>query len=235
MRSLGSFVRYDRDVRPVLLALALIAVLGAYGTREAAGKPARMDMDMLERSEPVQPCEQGKTWKVIETCLGKEGTLKILYETEGVKVVQVAFRAPSTATRLGLYTQREQRWYRAGLFASTSPSNELLGVRAFTSPLGMGVRIDLGQSLRTNVSFDHATRSRGLVRRITSTVCVPSTWQCRAVVTSCEAYVRGRLLWTFQGAVMWHASLGLRLQGDVTRAGSLCMPPRTMIDNGDDG
>lgn len=232
MRSLGSFVRYDRDVRTVLVALVLLA---AFGTREASSRRSPMDLDMLERSDPVEPCSQGKTWKVIETCLGKQGSLKVIYETEGVKVVQVAFRAPSTATRLGLYTQREQSWVRAALHASTSPSHELLGVRAFTSPLGIGVRIDLGQTMRSNVSFDQATSIRGLVRRVTSTVCVPGAWQCRAVVTSCEAYVHGRLLWTFQGSLLWHASLGLRLQGDVTRAGSLCMPPRTMIDNGEDG
>ena len=219
-------MRYDRDVRTVLVALALLA---AFGAREASSKPSRHDMDMLERSEPVEPCEQGKTWKAIETCLGKQGTLTVIYETEGVKVVQVAFRAPSTATRLGLYTQREKSWYRAGLYASTSPSNELLGVRAFTSPLGMGVRIDMGQSMRSNISFDQTTSTRGLVRRVTSTICVPGAWQCRAVLTSCDAYIHGRLLWTFQGSVMWHASLGLRLQGDVTRAGGLCMPPRTMI------
>jgi hypothetical protein len=228
-------VRYDSGVRTVLVGLGFLAALATFGAREASSKPSRLnDMDILERDDPVEPCDRGKTWKVVEKCLGKQGTTKVLYESEGVKVVQVA-SVPSTSTRISLYTQREQTWFRGSLYVSTNPSFELLGVRPFTSPLGIGVRIDVGQTLRSMISFDQSTSTRGLVRRVTSTVCVPSTWQCRAVMTSCDAYVHGRLLWTFQGAVMWHASLGLRLQGDATRAGGLCMPPRTMLDNEDTG
>jgi hypothetical protein len=50
-------------------------------------------------------------------------------------------------------------------------------------------------------------------------------------MTSCDTYMHGRLAWTFHGAVTWHPSLGLRLQGDTTRAGGMCMPTRTMLDN----
>jgi hypothetical protein len=224
-------VRYDPDVRTALVAFGLLAVLGA-GTAWSKRPPPR-DMDLLERDDPPEPCEQGKKWPAIEKCLGKDGATKILYESEGVKVVQVIFRAPSTSTRLSLYTQRDQTWFRGGMYVSTTPSVELLGIGAFTSPLGNGVRIDVGQTMRSNVSFDGMSSSRGLVRRITSTVCVPGGWQCRSVVTSCGAYVHGRLLWTFQGSLAWHASLGLRLKGDASRAGGLCTPPRTMLDDED--
>jgi hypothetical protein len=227
-------VRYDPDVRTVLVAVALLI---AAGTREASSRPARnRDFDLLERDEPIDPCGSGKTWKIIETCLGKQGTTKVLYEAEGVKVVELAYRAPATSTRLSLYSQRDPQrdksWFRGSLYASGNPSNAMLGVTAFTTPLGVGLRVDMGNTMRTMVSFNDGV-TRGVVRRITSTICVPGTWLCRAVMTSCDTYVRGRLVWTFHGSVTWHASLGLRLQGDTTRAGGMCTAPKTMIDDED--
>jgi hypothetical protein len=226
VRSLGSVVRYDPDVRTALVAIALLGVLGT----PSWAKPARMDM--LERDEPIEPCGSGKTWKAIEGCLSKDGALRLLYEAEGVKVVEVAFRPPATSTRLSLYTLREKKWFRGGLYAAAGPNNEMLGVAAFTSPIGVGVRIDMGHTMRTSVSFNEASM-RGLIRRVTSTVCVPGAWSCRTVMTSCDTYVRGRLLWSFHGAVTWHASLGLRLSGDTTLVGGACVPPRTMLDSED--
>jgi hypothetical protein len=226
-RSTCSFVRYDRGVRTVLIALALLVAVGA---RDASSKPARMDRsEPEERAVPFEPCGSGKVWKSIETCLAKDGALRILYEAEGVKVVEVAFRPPSTNTRLSLYTLRERLWIRESLYAAGSTNNALLGVTAFASPLGLGVRVDMGQTYRTSVSFNEGS-ARGVVRRVTSTVCVPGAWLCRAVMTSCDTYVRGHLVWMFHGAITWHASLGLRLQGDTTRAGGMCTPPRMMLD-----
>jgi hypothetical protein len=197
----------------------------------AVGRPAlgRRVPDMLERDEPIEPCGSGKTWKAIETCLAKQGTANVLYESNGVKVVEVAFRAPATSTRISLYTLRDKSWFRASLYASATPTNELLGVTAFPSPLGVGVRLDLGQTLRSTVNFSDGSM-RGVIRRVTSTICVPDAWLCRAVVTSCDTYVRGRLVWSFHGEVTWHPSLGLRLQGDTARTGGMCVPPRTMLD-----
>jgi hypothetical protein len=229
VRSLGFVVRYDPDVRTVLIGLALLA---AGGTRDASSRPARSpkEMDMLERDEPVEPCGTAKKWKAIETCLAKQGTPTVKYETDGMKVVELSFRAPATSTRLVLYTGREGGWVRGSLFAMTSPNNVLLGMTSFASPLGAGVRIDMGQTMQTVISFNEGS-TRGVLRRVTTTVCVPTAWQCRAVLTSCDAYAHGRLVWTFHGSVVWHPSLGLRLQGDPTRAGGICTPPRQMLDS----
>jgi len=165
VRSQRSFVRYDPDVRTALVALGFLTVLGT-GTAWSKRPPPR-EMDLLEE-EPVEPCGTGKTWKAIETCLGKDGATKILYETEGVKVVQVTFRPPSTSTRLSLYTLREKKWFRGSMYVSTNPTLELLGIGAFASPLGAGVRIDVGQTMRSNVSADRMTTTRALIRRARS-------------------------------------------------------------------
>jgi hypothetical protein len=224
-----TLVRYDRGVRTVLLALALVAVAG---THDASSRPARMDQVGAQAPisiKPVEPCGSDKVWKRIETCLAKAGAPRILYQAEGVKVVEVPYRTPSKSTRLSLYTLIERTWVRGNLYAVTSPNNELLGVAAFSSPLGVGVRIDMGQTVRTTIALNDGS-PRGLVRLITSTICVPGTWQCRGVMTACDTYVRGRLVWTFHGAISWHPSLGVRLEGDTTRVGGSCVPPLALVD-----
>jgi hypothetical protein len=232
-------VRYDRDVRALVLAFAVSCVAATSGVAHA--RPAGRDDDRIldpfhRRAKraplpPPDPCTQGKTWNAVAACLRKQTTLEVLYDADPVKIVRMAPRAPSPFGQLLMYTRREKRWVRSGFYVMSSSPQQDVRISKFPTPLGDGVRIDTASFVRSVFSPGKGiSASRGLVQRVSSMVCTPSTWSCRSALTSCDAYTRGRLLWTFRGELYWHPSLGLRLRGDTSGAGGQCQPPRFMID-----
>lgn len=174
------------------------------------------------------PCEAAATWKRVEACLGKRGTLSTVYQTDGVKLVRLANRPPAVGAQLILYKQRDKTWQRGDLSMFTNGSTELIGVAPHTTPHGEGLRVDIGSTITTTISMGAAS-SRGILRRVFTSVCWPGAWTCRSVMTSCEAYVRGRVFWAFRGELVWHATLGLRLRGSSALAGGGCTPVKSLL------
>lgn len=230
-RSSTGFVRYDRDVRWVL-ALVLVAVVPP----AASGKPRLREMDFLDDAPPT-PCVRAKTWPVAKKCLDKIGTTTVIFATDVAKVVSVVAKHSSTPTvkHVLLYAKVEAGWLRTGFSGSMTPTNELLRVDKLATPNGDGLRLDFGTSVRTSFTLQPSSGIvRGVLRRTFSTVCVPSTWSCRSLMTTCEAYVQGKVYWTFHGEVVWHPTLGARMRGETTAAGGVCNPPKTSLVDEDE-
>lgn len=200
-----------------LASVGVVVVLAAVSSTASARRVRFSD-----------PCEGAATWKRVESCLGKRGTLSMVYQSDGVKVVRLAHRPPAIGAQLILYTQRDENWQRGGLSTFTNSSTELIGVTPHTTPYGAGIRVDIGTTISTTISTG-ASSSRGILRRVFTSVCWPGAWTCRSVMTSCEAYVRGRVFWAFRGELVWHATLGLRLRGSSLLAGGGCTPVKSML------
>lgn len=200
----------------------MIAGVIASSAVSASARPVHLT------GEYTPPCERAATWKRVESCLGKSGAVSTVYQTDGVKIVRVAHRPPAVGAQLILYTQRGKTWQRGGLSMFTNGSTELIGVTPHTTPHGAGVRVDIGSTITTTISTGTSS-SRGILRRVFTSVCWPGAWTCRSVMTSCEAYVRGRVFWAFRGELLWHATLGLRLRGSAALAGGPCTPMTAML------
>jgi hypothetical protein len=227
-------VRYDPYVRGLacLLVIAATGVASAHPAPHMRRPPPNRD-DLLDMPavEPPDPCGTGKTWKQIDTCLKKQGDAKIVYDTPAAKVVQIPFGGGTAASRLWLFIQTEKGpWIRASYTGYTNPQTELLGIAAYSAEVGAGLRVDIGNTARTSFSIDQGAVARGILRRVNTTVCLPTGWVCRTITTACDAYVQGHLLWSFQAELVWKPAIGLRLHVDTSHAGGMCMPLKSMID-----
>lgn len=229
-------VRYDRDVRALVLAFA-VSCVAATSLAHARRPPRDVDLDPFgKRSTQAapEPCTQGKTWNAVLACLNKQAAPEILYDTEVVKIVRLSPKPPAKVGMLQMFTRREKLWVRSGFYQASFSERDQIQIAAFPTPTGDGVRVDTSSAFPSVFSpGPGATAARGLVQRTTSMVCAPTTWSCRTVLTSCDAYLRGRLVWTFRGELYWHPSLGVRLRGDGSRAGGQCQPPKYMMDPDD--
>lgn len=193
-------------------------------------------MDLFEGDfESPRPCARAKTWPDAKRCLNKAGTMNLIYETDTAKVVTLVQKGSNGAVKeVLLYAKVESGWIRTGFSGSITATNELLRVEKLATPNGDGVRIDTGTSARTSFVLQPFSGSvRGVLRRTFSSVCVPTTWSCRSLMTVCEAYVHGKVYWTFHGEVVWHPTLGIRVRGDTSAAGGTCKPSPTVLVNED--
>jgi hypothetical protein len=238
-------VRYDPYVRGLacLLVLAASATawahpaqpldipLGRSGMPHARRPPPNQDDLLRPAFDPPDPCGTGKTWKQVAACLKKQGGAKIVYDTPTAKVVQIPFGGGTDASRLWLFIQTEKGpWIRASYSGYTNPQTELLGVTPYTAEVAAGLRVDIGNTVRTSFSSEQGAVTRGILRRVNTTVCLPTGWICRTITTACDAYVHGHLLWSFQAQIVWKAASGLRLRVDTSHAGGMCTPAKSMID-----
>jgi hypothetical protein len=211
----------------------LVGLLVAVAAQSAAAKPRARDIDFFDGEVPPRPCTRARTWPDAKRCLDKLGTTSVLHDTDTAKVVTfVPKGTTATVQQVLLYANVEGAWIRTGFSGTKTPTNELLRVDKATTPNGDGVRIDMGTSLRTNLTLQKFGGSvRGILRRTFSQVCVPTTWSCRSFMTACEAYVHGKVYWTFHGEIVWHPTLGIRMRGETTAAGGNCKPsPKMLVD-----
>lgn len=129
-----------------------------------------------------------------------------------------------------LYAQTEQgTWIRAGLDLYQKPGSELGRVGTLATAVGEAIRFDVRSSERTTFEVTRSRRVSGVVRQVFTTVCQPKAWQCLEIMTGCEAYVRGKIYWSFHTELVWHSSLGLRMKGDRRLAGGICKPDAAFI------
>lgn len=221
-------MRYDRAVRS-LLALVIVACAAS----AVESKPRLRDIDFFDGTEAVEPCGRGKTWPVVQKCLGKTGKIDVMYQTDRVKLITVTTLGRSPTIRALLYTRADTDWTRGNLSAFFTSGKDSLRVEPFTTPVGEGVRIDIGKTSRTMISLDSLASQRGIIRTTFAHVCLPPSYSCRSLMIHCEAYVRGKVYWSWRGEPVWHASLGLRIRGSRTATGGVCSPPPSMIIDGD--
>lgn len=189
-------------------------------------------MEFFDEAPPT-PCPRAKTWPRAKKCLDKLGTTTVIYATDVAKVVSIGAKGGANPgfKQLLLYAKVEGAWIRTSFNSSVTPTNELLRVDKVATPNGDAVRIDIGTSARTSFVLQPLSGSvPGVLRRTFTSVCVPSTWACRSLMTTCEAYVDGKVYWTFHGEVIWHPTLGARMRGETTAAGGVCNPPRSALD-----
>lgn len=217
----------------VRVALAIMIAIAAFGVAES--KPRLRDLEPFDGDDfDVEPCGNGKTWAVVERCMKKQGNLALLHQTETVRIVRITSVSSPAFSRLHLYTKTTTGWVRGNLNASTNATVELLGVSMFHAPGGDGIQLAFGSITRQSVSLDQTSATkRAVVRRVTTHVCLPDGWSCRAMVTDCEVYVDGKAYWTFHGEMFWHPSLGLRIRGSAENAGTICKPPRAFLIEGE--
>lgn len=225
-RSPVSFVRYDPDVR-LSLVVVLILLFGA----GAADAKRRREIDVFGEREPPRPCARAKTWSFAKKCLDKAGTTNVVYQTDTAKVVTFVLKGARSdaGKQVVFFSLVEAAWVRTDLGVTLSPTTELLHAGAFSTPTGDAVRVDTGVTMHTTFALGSAGVVEGVTRRTFAAVCMPSQSSCWQMMTSCEAYVHGRVFWTFHSEIVWHPSLGLRLRGATTAAGGLCTPSKSMM------
>lgn len=216
-------MRYDPDVRRLVVVACIL------GTAVAADARRRREFDPGDF--PVEPCGSGKTWPIVKKCLDKTGSIEIIHQTDKTRTITITPKHSTNGSgkRVLLYAQNATGWSRTSLsmFPATSAD---LRVDKFTVPTGDAVRVDMVSTSRTSFTLTPSTTSvRGVLRRTFTTVCIPGNWECRTLMTSCEAYVRGKAYWSFHGELVWHASLGLRMRGGRTAAGGLCKPSESLM------
>jgi hypothetical protein len=211
--------------------LVLAIVVGAVGTADAR-KPRSRDMDFREfGDEAPEPCGRGKTWDVIRKCLGKGSTVTVMHQSDVVKIVALEDKKNKTHfKRLVMYTKREKEFVRAPTFSAvSSETNEVLAISdVFKTALGDAVRVDVGQTSRTNFSIASGN-TRGILRRTFTTVCMPGNWNCVTLMTRCEAIAAGRTYYMFHGEPTWHPTLGLRMRGALEATGGVCKPSASLV------
>lgn len=176
----------------------------------------------------VEPCAQGDTWPIVESCLDKLGKIAVLYETPAVVVVHVT-ESHVERRRLLLYGKKAEGWVRSNLYAGTGPNAELIKVGTLAVTGGTAIRIDIGTTSRSVISLDEITTTPSMWRVVSTSVCMPGTWYCTNMVTHCEVYVAGKVYWSFRGDLFWHPSLGLRMRGSLGNAGGVCHASQSLF------
>lgn len=203
---------------------ALEALLLVVGTATAHAHPVGMLKDPFGPRYDAS-CDVSKTWTKVTACLARQGQrVSIVREVDGAKLVALRYGSATDAT-LGLYLLEGGRWTRQAFYASSNATSELLAFRKTTE---RGYRMDVGTVLSTSVQLDDVSPTKAVMRRVLTTECRPQKG-CRTVITSCDVYVEGKAYWFFHGQPAWKSDGAVRVAGDTRFAGTLCMPPRTMI------
>jgi len=207
---------------------ALLALMLVVGGSVADAKP-RPSLDRMEFDPgdiPVEPCGNGKTWPLVQKCLEKTGlVVTSIHQTAKTRAVTVAPKSAPNTPRVLLYAQNDQgTWIRTTVSLYTNANAELVRVDTVATPSGDAIRFDIGNTARTSFAITPPTSIRGVLRRTFTTVCTPSSWSCFTIMTGCEAYVRGKIYWSFHGELVWHPSLGMRMKGSRQIAGGVCKP-----------
>lgn len=202
---------HDRRVRWLILSI----VLAGSGLAEA---------ERLVISDPptVRACPRGKTWGAVMGCLSKQGTVKVVKEVRGGKLVrltQPAGRGYTNGTVV-LYVERKGEWQIGGLHQSYGEF-EILGIEPLTVGKHAGFRIDVGQVSPYNYSVDNISPVSAQLRTRQSLFCGGDSYSCAAAVTSCEVSVGGRGWFVFRGTIAI-ADNAVLVKGDRSRAGTQC-------------
>lgn len=226
-------MRYDRERMRTTLLIGALVLAASAATGDA--KPARLERIEVDDTPP-DPCATGKTWAAVTTCLAGSGLVSDVYSTADVHVLHV--QTPAPANRIGrvlVYRQNGAAgWNRVTAYLPTGSSSELLGVEPFDTPMGSGVQIQIGQTLRPMVSLDGVVaRTFGLVKQQQTAICVAGAASCSVMITRCATYIDGRAYWSFDMQPVWHATLGVRLRGSTQTTGGPCVVSPSMIVDGD--
>jgi hypothetical protein len=201
------------------LVLLLLA-----GVADAKPPRPREIQDPFYDEDTTNACERHKYWEGVKTCLERSGTLTILHEADGAKLVRMSFASMRDHAVIYLYARRADKWWRGNLYTTLNPTTELLSF----SKLDGGYRIDIGTIARTSAIFDGVSAQRVVLQRRNSTVCDGQGTNCRTLMTACDAYVGGKAYWSFRGTIAFSGKTAM-LAGDTSRGGRLCTPPKSVM------
>ncbi len=210
------------------MCVVAFAAVGAFSDAAAQGR--RPPAEPAPYDDGRKLCDRGATWTHVMTCLGKRGSVRLLYDTDAHKVVGYTMPSAAKLMELHLYVpHKKQGWRRARHLVTVRDNEELLAITPFMTPAGDALRADIGHLFRTSISVGRSVSVRGVLRRTQAHVCILDATSCRFIVTACESYVRGRLYWSFHGEPTWHRTLGLKLRVDTSRTGGPCALAPSMI------
>jgi len=162
-------------------------------------------------------CRELESWEKATKCLEKFGTVKVVRELTGVKLVSVtsSIRIP------GLYVYREvgKKWRIAGMF-EIGGAFEVFDFSRLKILRHTGFRFDLG--LVEDLSPPEGPRA--IIQQKLSLFCSGESYFCTQVVTSCDYLVEGRAHESFRGKLAIKADTAV-VTGDRSRSGNVCASP----------
>lgn len=180
----------------------------------------------------VRKCPKGKTWNIVSACLAKHGTLKVVRQHTGAKLVSLA----QTPNRRGLYpglllyVERRGEWHVAGNFEQYG-EYQVLGFERQVVGKHAGWRIDIGQIAPTVLLVDDISPLTAFVRTKRSLYCSGLSYDCADATKSCEIIANGKTWYAFHGTFdIVPAQAMINVTGDRTKAGLMCqVQPRIYL------
>jgi hypothetical protein len=165
-------------------------------------------------------CPGNDDWAKVAQCIGRQGSFKIVRDEPNAKLVHIT--AQSRLAGLALYTRatRDKRWRFTGDMRMDH-DHELLDVRRMSYGPRTGYRIDVGISYPMTFSVDTESFVQGVSRHRIAMLCIDGNIGCVQVMTSCDALVQGKALYTFRGKLVYEGRQ-LEVVGDRRNAGPYC-------------
>lgn len=196
-------------------AMVLVS-LAAVRLREADGRV------VIRRPSVAQSCPGSPTWEATQKCIQRFGATKLLRSQGDVRLVRLQAREDDFNTSgLYLYVQSNKRWHIGGAYFDLDRT--FVGLSTPTFDRRRVFRIDLESAATEGMMVDEVSARNAFVRRKSSLFCSGESAGCTDILTACDVFVAGRLHATFRGTLSYERGGMMRVTGDRTRAGDLCM------------
>ena len=183
---------------------------------------------MIMEPPLVRSCPRMKSWGELTTCLTKHGWSSKIERTVGkTRLLRLEIKngVARTDSMLALYFEDPKGVHLGGMYElpeEPSTRSFILAVEELTVKSHTGVRIDLGDERRTQVSVDAVSGREAVQLLRHSLYCGGISWECVDVVSSCDILVDGKTYWTFRGTVTIKDNMIL-IAGNRSLAGT-CAP-----------